>query len=160
MKVEFLFRRPVTRRPVIVRSPFIRSGLVDQRFGQLPLTFVFEVITEKRKLYLLAEVDRRLVGEANVAQRIPVPIVVPSAVAKWPDDQNALVRRRLFYLLIDGERAVEVFGIEPARDVQDGQGNVLEVSQKVLLLPVIVVVGMLHVAVPLRHLIEKVFLVD
>ncbi len=73
------------------------------------------------------------------------------------DNKNALVLRIfLFDGVVDAHRAVEVLGIEPSSDIQDGMFDVIEMLEDILSLPVVIIVTVLHVLVPGRYLLMKI----
>ncbi len=76
------------------------------------------------------------------------------------DHQDALVCRiLLFDRVINAHRAVKIFGIKPARDIEDGMPDVFEILKNILCLPVFVVVAVLHVFVPGGDAVVEIFFI-
>ena len=85
----------------------------------------------------------------------------PTAVEPRTHDEdvvNAFVL--LLDVLVSFERAVKVFGVEPAADRHHGALNVTELRQDVALLPKLVVVRMPHHLVPKRDVCAELLAVN
>ena len=118
------------------------------------------MVLEEGVLHLALEGDRGLVPELDapqvVAQHAP-----PSAVQPRPGGQSVLSARILgFDRPVNRHRAVEVLGVEPSRDVQDGVTDAAQVRERVLVLPVVVVGVVLHEVVPGRDFSMEIQVVD
>ena len=100
-----------------VRHSFAPASNVG-RFGEIQRALVLEPVREPRRLNVLAIVRRRLAAEVDVLKLLSRRSA-PAAVIPRADDEIVLVVGVvLLELAVDGDRAVKVFLVPPARDVE------------------------------------------
>src|SRR5881628_361326 len=71
LKVEVTLRYLIERRPAVVGSPNVRSGLERERLGQLKLALVLQEMGKPGGLNLLAKVAAGFTIKTNPAQGVP-----------------------------------------------------------------------------------------
>src|SRR5688572_15145056 len=101
---------------------------------------------EERKLDLGLEVAARRRAEPDVPELVAGHAVPAAVKPRTHREYAAILRMQLLQRVVDAHRTVEVLGIEPTRDVQDGEigRNGPEILEDVLRLPVLIVVRMPH----------------
>src|SRR4029077_7485671 len=143
---NFLFGR--LRWPGIILAPDICAGFEDVGLGQFSVGVSFQVLLEKRKNDVLAVVITGVRDKTDAAEMIAVE-APPAAMNPGSDDEGV---ENFGVVAIDGgeerERALQVFGIEPAADGEHGAMNILDVVGEVARLPVVVVGVVMHLVAP------------
>ena len=138
----------IARWPGVVALPFVSAGGKNERFRQVRFPFVFEVIIEKRQLYVLAVVDRHAAAKINIPKAL-TGFARPAAVYPGAHHDAVVGAWVLFFDgLVSGPRAKAVFRVEQTADGQYGRFHVLQVCTDVSGFPELVEVGVRHQVIP------------
>ena len=149
----------IPRRPGIVGTPPIGPGFEHEGFRQIQVPLVFQVEVEEGQLHLFSIVHGCVGSKADVAQAVTGP-VDPASVTPRTDDQRVLIRRVVsFDRGVDTQWTVIILRIEPARHVEYGMRDIIQVFEQVLGLPVLIVGPVLDELVPHRDPAVKALVV-
>ena len=143
-------------RPARILAPHVGARFENIGLGQILGSLPLQVLFEKGKLNVVAEVERSLGGKADAAQMIAI-LARPAAVHPGALHQS-IVNARI--VLLDGaenlEGAGKVFRVEPSAHRQHRAMNVLQVRGEIARLPVVVVSVVPHLIVPEKALVMEV----
>src|ERR1700733_5001052 len=115
MKVESL-GFDIFRGPRGILPPHIRSGLENVGFRKLGVTAAFQILLEEREQYVFAVILAGVRTKLHASQMFAV-ITGPTAVNPRSNHERVEDSRVILFDRVEcGERALQVFGIEPSAD--------------------------------------------
>ena len=145
-------RRDLLRRPCIESAPMKRARLKDVCFGRGVCFIALEIVPEERQLDLLTVILRGLRVEADLAEFV-TRTLAPLAVRPRTHDKHVVdAWIHALGVVIDFQRAKQIFGIKPAAHGHHGAVNVLEMRPWIAGLPEVIVVRMREKLRPLGSL--------
>src|SRR5262249_24341533 len=115
-------------RPGIELSPAVDTGLEYGRLAEFVFALVFEEMLKEGELHVFLIMWSRLVAKMDVAEAFPGASIPATVLPRSHDEHIENSRVLCFDGAVSVERAIEVFGIEPAAHRHDGGRHFLQVG--------------------------------